>query len=342
MINVEHLTKTYVKVTAVRDVSFDVGRSEVVGFLGPNGAGKSTTLRIIAGSLGATRGTVRIDGADITDNPLRARQAVGYMPENVPLYNEMRVIEYLRFRAKLKGIQRAERATAIERAMSLLRIDDHAHVVINQLSKGYRQRLGIADALLAKPQALVLDEPTAGLDPNQIVEVRELIRSLAKNHAVLLSTHIMSEVEATCDRAVVIHQGQVVAQGSLDTLRQLRQSPTTRITLRHLAPQRALDMLASIDGAAHVAVENTGKSAGDLRATEADGDEPIALCVQWALGMNTAEKMEQAVDILVRAGARIRHAAAATTSIEQVFALLTAGEASSARSARAQRGAGES
>ncbi len=219
MIEVSQLTKTYGSRTAVQGLDFRVGKGEVVGFLGPNGAGKTTTLRIIAGFLGPTSGRVRVAGFDVVDEPLRARAQLGYMPETSPSYPELRVIEYLRFRAELKGVQRAKRQAAVERALSLASLGDRAGSVIGHLSKGYRQRLGLADALVADPPLLILDEPTSGLDPNQIREVRRVIRDLAEQHTVLLSTHILAEVEASCDRAIVIHRGRRVAEGTLDELR---------------------------------------------------------------------------------------------------------------------------
>ncbi len=309
MIEVQRLTKNYGHVTAVRDVSFAVGAKEVVGFLGPNGAGKTTTLRIIAGFLGATHGRVVVDGIDTVQEPIRARARIGYMPENVPLYGEMRVSEYLRFRAELKGVPRAQRKQAVSRAMQDVRIEDHDQVIIGQLSKGYRQRVGLADALVSRPAVLVLDEPTAGLDPNQIREVRDLIRSLAKHHAVLLSTHIMSEVEATCDRALVIDRGRLVAQGSLDDLRKLRRSKATRFTLRGNG-DRAIETLEKVDGVR------------DVRRVEEDGDVTV-LEVRWLAKLDPALATEQAVQALVESGEKVREATPAKTSLEDVFALLT-------------------
>jgi len=313
MIEVKRLTKSYGNVAAVRDVSFEVGAHEVVGFLGPNGAGKTTTLRIIAGFLGATRGRVVVDGLDIVEEPIRARTRVGYMPENVPLYPEMRVSEYLRFRAELKRVTRAKRKEFVERAMQDVHIDDHAGVIIGQLSKGYRQRVGLADALVSRPAVLVLDEPTAGLDPNQIREVRDLIRSLAKEHAVLLSTHIMSEVEATCDRALVIDRGRLVAEGTLDDLRKLRRSMATRFTVRGDG-DKAYEVLSGISGVRDVHRED-------------DDEEVTVLQVRWTNKTpDPAKKTEEAVDALIAAGLKVREAAPAKASLDDVFALLTEDE----------------
>src|SRR5450755_2704939 len=215
MIDVAHLTKRYgarSTFAAVDDVSFRVAKGEIVGFLGPNGAGKSTTLRILSGFLGMTSGTVKIAGHDIADDTFEARKRIGYMPEAVPLYSEMRVVEYLMFRAELKRVARRDRRAFVDDAMAKAKVLDVATQLIGKLSKGYRQRVGLADALVARPPILILDEPTAGLDPNQIREVRSLICELGREHAVLLSTHILTEAEATCDRALVISKGSLVAQ----------------------------------------------------------------------------------------------------------------------------------
>ncbi|HEX2735496.1 MAG TPA: ABC transporter ATP-binding protein [Polyangiaceae bacterium] len=219
MIEARHLTKRYGSHVAVSDLVFTVGAGEVVGFLGPNGAGKSTTLRMLSGYLGPSSGDALIAGINVVDEPLLARQKLGYMPEECPVYPELRVSEYLRFRAELKRVARSRRTSAIGRALELAGLSERQGSIVGHLSKGYRQRLGLADALLSDPPLLILDEPTSGLDPNQIREVRAVIRGLAEQHTVLLSTHILPEVEVTCDRALVIHRGHLVAQGSLEELR---------------------------------------------------------------------------------------------------------------------------
>jgi ABC-2 type transport system ATP-binding protein len=219
MIVVEHLTKRYGPRPAVEDVSFSVNKGEIVGFLGPNGAGKSTTLRMLTGFLAPTMGAIRIDGIDALDRPIEAKKRIGYMPEAAPLYPEMRVREYLRYRAELKGVVRRHIGESVERALQQASVMEAADRIIGQLSKGTRQRVGLADALVADPPILVLDEPTAGLDPNQIRQVRSLVRSLAGQKTVLVSTHILPEVEATCDRVVIIHRGRVVREGTTSELR---------------------------------------------------------------------------------------------------------------------------
>jgi len=219
MIAVEHLTKYYGEYPAVRDVSFEVPRGHVVGFLGPNGAGKSTTMRILAGFLTATSGRASINGFDVFADPIEARRRIGYMPESCPLYPELRVEEHLRFRAGLKGLGWGTRRKRIDYVLERCWLKDVRRQLIGTLSKGYRQRVGLADALLADPPVLILDEPTAGLDPTQIRETRKLIRELGAQHTMLLSTHILSEVEMTCDTVIIIDKGQVAEQGSLAEVR---------------------------------------------------------------------------------------------------------------------------
>ena len=224
MIVVEHLTKYYGEYPAIRDVSFEVPRGRVVGFLGPNGAGKSTTMRILAGFLTATGGRASIAGHDVFADPIAVRRNIGYMPESCPLYPELRVSEYLKFRAGLKGLGWSARRKRIDYVIERCWLTDVRRQLIGTLSKGYRQRVGLADALLADPPVLILDEPTAGLDPAQIRETRKLIRELGTQHTMLLSTHILSEVEMTCDSVVVIYQGRVVEDGTLADVRQKHQN----------------------------------------------------------------------------------------------------------------------
>lgn len=218
MIHVRNLTKYYGDYAAVRDVSFDVPRGQIVGFLGPNGAGKTTTMRILAGYLTATSGQAVIDGYDVFWNPVEVRRRIGYMPENCPLYQEMRVVEYLRFRAGIKGLHGGRRRQRVDYVVGRCWLGDVRRQLIGTLSKGYRQRVGLADALLAEPPVLILDEPTAGLDPTQIRASRDLIRELGQEHTILLSTHILPEVEMTCDQVIIIHRGRVAAAGPLQEL----------------------------------------------------------------------------------------------------------------------------
>ncbi len=210
MIDVQNLTKDYGTYLALREVSFEVQKGEIVGFLGPNGAGKTTTMRILTGYLPPSSGTARVAGYDVFTDSLQVRKRIGYLPETVPLYPEMSVWDYLDFAARLRDV--SDRDTAIERAMELTNIADHADTLIGRLSKGYRQRVGLAQAIVHEPEVLILDEPTIGLDPKQIIEVRHLIKSLAGEHTVLLSTHILPEASQICSRVLIINEGKIVAE----------------------------------------------------------------------------------------------------------------------------------
>src|SRR5437763_3698791 len=218
MIKVENLTKKYAGQTAIRDLNFEVGQGEIMGFLGPNGAGKTTTMRILAGFMPATSGRASIAGFDVFEQSLQARSRLGYMPENVPLYNDMRVSEYLDYRAALKGVPHRRIAERVGDVKELCGLKEVENKLIAALSKGYRQRVGLADALLHEPDLLILDEPTIGLDPNQIRQVRDLIRNLGKHHTILLSTHILPEVEMTCSRVVIINRGKIEASDTPENL----------------------------------------------------------------------------------------------------------------------------
>jgi ABC-2 type transport system ATP-binding protein len=211
VIEVQHLTKRYGRVTAVDDVTFRVERGEILGFLGPNGAGKTTTMRILTGYMPATEGKAIVAGFDVFDQPIEAKRRIGYLPETPPLYPDMSVIEYLAFVAKIKGVPAAERRQRVQHVMDRVRIADMAHRLCSKLSKGYRQRVGLAQAIIHNPDVLILDEPTAGLDPKQIIETRRLIKELAGDHTIILSTHILPEVSQTCERVVIINKGHVVA-----------------------------------------------------------------------------------------------------------------------------------
>src|SRR3954452_1731860 len=211
MIKVENLTKRYAGHTAIQDLSFEVGKGEIMGFLGPNGAGKSTTMRILSSFMPATSGRASIAGFDVFEQSLQARAHLGYMPENVPLYGDMRVTEYLDYRAALKGVPHRRIAERVGDVKELCGLKEVERKLIGALSKGFRQRVGLADALVHEPDLLILDEPTSGLDPNQIRQVRDLIRNLGKQHTILLSTHILPEVEMTCSRVIIINRGRIEA-----------------------------------------------------------------------------------------------------------------------------------
>jgi len=230
VIEVQHLTKRYGPTTAVDDVSFTVEKGEVLGFLGPNGAGKTTTMRVLTGYMPATEGKALVAGYDVFEQPIEAKRRTGYLPETPPLYPEMTVRDYLTFVSKIKGVSRADRKSRVNEVMERTRVADMANRHCGKLSKGYRQRVGLAQALLHNPEVLILDEPTAGLDPKQIIETRELVKQLAGDHTVILSTHILPEVSQTCHRVVIINKGRVVAIDTPDNLTsRLRGSETMHV-----------------------------------------------------------------------------------------------------------------
>jgi ABC-2 type transport system ATP-binding protein len=320
VIEVEGLTKDYGTVVAVQGVSFSVGRGEVVGFLGPNGAGKSTTLRILAGFLGATSGKVRVNGHDLAEASLLARASLGYMPEAAPLYPELRVREYLEFRARLKQVPRAKRAASVARALERASLSEVAETTVGHLSKGFRQRVGLADALVADPPLLILDEPTAGLDPNQVREVRALIKELATDHTVLLSTHILSEVEATCQRALVIDRGRLVAQGTLAELSRGRRSTTLLLVVRD-AERRAAGILGEQTLVAEVET---------LEGVALPSHDYLRLRATLAEGITALEAGPQLLRALVTANIDVASLTPETATLEQIFAELTTDERSEA------------
>ncbi len=268
MIEVRNLSKHYGSHRAVNNISFTVNEGEIVGFLGPNGAGKTTTLRIVTCFMPATSGSVTIAGHDVLTESMQVRAVVGYLPESVPLYPEMRVREYLQFRGRLHGMDRANRAAAIDRVVERCWLRDVIDRPIGQLSKGYRQRVGLADSLLHNPKVLVLDEPTIGLDPAQIRATRSLIRELAQEHTVILSSHILPEVEATCQRLIIIHEGRLVASGTPDELRQ-RMTTESNLIAELKGPES--DIGASVRKLAGVA---------DVRTTLQDGWTRVSVAAQ--------------------------------------------------------------
>jgi len=247
MIKIEHLVKNYGPNCAVDDISFEVKKGEIVGFLGPNGAGKSTTMNILTGYLSATSGSVSIAGLDILDSPLEAKRHIGYLPEQPPLYLDMTVEEYLIFSYNLKGCK-LNRDKHLAEICEVVKINDVYKRVIKHLSKGYRQRVGIAQALIGSPEVIIFDEPTVGLDPKQIIEVRNLIRTLGRDHTVILSTHILQEVQAVCDRIVIINKGKIVADELTENITRTVEN-NRRYTLKICGPQKeVLAMLKSKPG----------------------------------------------------------------------------------------------
>jgi ABC-2 type transport system ATP-binding protein len=249
MIEVQNLTKHYGPVTAIRDVSFNVAPGDIVGFLGPNGAGKSTTMRILSCFMPASGGSARVAGYDVFRESLEVRRRIGYLPESVPLYTDLRVAPYLEFVAEIKGVPRGERKKRVAEAMDRCRIADVQNRLIGKLSKGYRQRVGLAQAIVSDPAVLILDEPTIGLDPKQITEIRELIKSLAGDHTVILSTHILPEVSMVCSSVVIINKGSIVAQGPIDSLVE-QFFPTARVEVEIVgqSPPAVRDALRLIPG----------------------------------------------------------------------------------------------
>ncbi|MEM9695445.1 MAG: ATP-binding cassette domain-containing protein [Myxococcota bacterium] len=317
MIEVEDLHKSYGSVHAVRGITFAVTKGSVCGFLGPNGAGKSTTLRILAGFLGASSGRVQVAGYDIVRQRLEAVQNIGYMPEMSPLYPELRVGEYLTFRAELKGVERRARKREVDRVLELAAVRDMVRMRVGALSKGYRQRVGLADALLGSPPLLILDEPTAGLDPNQVQQVRSLLHELRDRHTILISTHILSEVEATCDGAIVIDRGRVVAEGSLGELRQARRPGEYELHIRPGSTE-VNPILRSVEGV------RTGLARDE---SSADGASRFLLQLEPNLDVVVQGRIvEEVVTRLVGGGVGVRHVAPVAASLEDVFASLTAGE----------------
>jgi ABC-2 type transport system ATP-binding protein len=310
LIEVRELSKAYGTHMAVDRISFDVPKGQIVGFLGPNGAGKSTTLRMLTCYLPPTSGGATVNGFDIFHQSEQVRENLGYLPENVPLYTEMRVTEYLDFRGRLRKMDRATRCKRIEYVLERCWLKNVQRRVIGHLSKGYRQRVGLADSLLHNPPVLILDEPTVGLDPTQIRETRKLIKDLGGDHTVMLSTHILPEVEAVCDRAIVIAAGKIVAQGSPDELRASRRMQA-RVLVECKAPQQELKMaMARVSGVA------------DVETSSADGYATAA--VRPKEGYDVREEMARTV---IQHGWPLREIRLEHATLEEFFIQVTASQA---------------
>jgi len=319
LISVENLTKRYATKTAIDGVSFQVEKGEILGFLGPNGAGKTTTMRIITGYMPATDGAVRVDGFDVADQPLEVRRRIGYLPENPPLYTEMTVVGYLRFVAKIKGVSRTALNDEVARVMSKVNISDVKDRIISKLSKGYKQRVGLAQALINDPPVLILDEPTIGLDPKQIHEVRELIKELAGSHTVVLSTHILPEVEQTCGRVIIIDRGKIIA---VDTPHNLRYQV-----------QGAARVFVEIDGppAEIVPALKTLPGVVDVRVT-AQNDGRCRVQVDSDTKQDVRRDLARTI---VNKGWGLLELQSAAMSLEDVFIKLTTAEETAASAAAA-------
>ena len=310
MIEVEHLTKRYGPVTAVQDVSFQVHKGEILGFLGPNGAGKTTTMRVLTGYMPATDGRVVVAGYDVFEQPVKAKRHTGYLPETPPLYPDMTVREYLQFVAKIKGVPSGERKARVEQVMARTWVSDMAGRACGKLSKGYRQRVGLAQALIHNPDVLILDEPTAGLDPKQIIETRRLIKELAGDHTIILSTHILPEVSQTCDRVVIINKGRVVA---IDTPGNL----TSRL-------RGAETIFVQVDGArASEAAAALAKVPGVVRVAPADNATSGAFEVESEKGRDVRRELAKAV---VLGGHDLLELRPTRVSLEDIFLSLTTEE----------------
>jgi ABC-2 type transport system ATP-binding protein len=321
MIEVRHLTKQYGPVTAIEDVSFDVAPGEIVGFLGPNGAGKSTTMRILSCFMPATSGSARVAGYDVFRESMEVRRRIGYLPENVPLYGDLRVGPYLDFVAEVKGVPRAERRRRVADVMDRCLISDVQNRLIGKLSKGYRQRVGLAQAIISDPHVLILDEPTIGLDPRQITEIRSLIKSLAGEHTVILSTHILPEVSMVCSGVIIINKGRIVAQGPIDTLVE-QFFPTARVQVEVAGPPAAVrDGMRRIPGVLEVHDEAVADGVGTYVVESARGRDVRGEIFQLA----AQQKWE------------LRELRRVGMTLEEVFIRVVAGE----EAAPAGDGAGE-
>ena len=274
-IQVDQLSKHYGDFVAVNQIAFSIHPGEVVGFLGPNGAGKSTTLKMLTGYLAPTQGSAHIQGINVLESPIAAQQQIGYLPENAPLYPDMTVHEYLTYIAKIRGLGRAERTGAIKRVSAQCSISERWHQPIGELSKGFRQRVGLAQALIHDPPIVILDEPTTGLDPNQIIEMRKLIREIGRTKTVILSTHILSEVQLTCDRVIIIDQGSLVADGTVEEIIEQSQShlnwklvlcaDSIDLPLKHI--QSKLQDIDGIDSVTHLPNATEGETVFTLGCT---------------------------------------------------------------------------
>ena len=308
MIEVSHLTKRYGRHCAVDDISFTVQDGGIYGLLGPNGAGKSTTMNVITGYLSPTSGTVRIDGHDIVEEPQEAKACIGYLPEQPPLYTDMTVAEYLQFVAELKGVKRkSEREAEIEQAMGRTGLEDVMDRLIRNLSKGYRQRVGIAATLLGNPKVIILDEPTVGLDPAQMIEIRSLIHDLGETHTVILSSHILSEVQAVCDRVLIIAHGKLIAQGTPEEL-------AGKLAAHGVISATAVGSRDAVVAAASAVPGLTG-----LKVTAEKGDE-VSFTASSESGTDLRAALSKA---MAEAGCPVISLSSSTISLEDVFLQLT-------------------
>jgi ABC-2 type transport system ATP-binding protein len=318
LIEVDHLTKSYGKNVAVNDISFTVSKGEILGFLGPNGAGKTTTMRILTGYLPATTGSARIAGYDVFEQSMEVRRRIGYLPESPPLYPEMNVQAYLEFVARIKGVAGADIPNRVDRAMEMATLKDRRDELIKRLSRGYKQRVGIAQAIVHNPDVVILDEPTVGLDPKQIIEVRKLIKGLAGEHTIILSTHILPEASQTCDRVVIINRGRIAAVDTPDNLTtQLKGSERVQMEVRG-EEETLREALEQIDGVTKVDIEPI-ESSDHLKAI-----------VESESGTDLRGKLAAAV---MGKGLELFELKAVSLSLEDIFLQLTTEETAQAQEA---------
>jgi ABC-2 type transport system ATP-binding protein len=318
LIEVEHLTKSYGQARAVNDISFKVEKGEILGFLGPNGAGKTTTMRILTGYLPATGGTARIAGYDVFEDSMEVRKRIGYLPETPPLYPDMSVSDYLAFVARIKGVEAGDLPNRVAEAMKMTNLTERKDWLIKKLSRGYKQRVGIAQAVVHNPDVVILDEPTVGLDPTQRNEVRNLIKGLAGEHTIILSTHILSEVETTCDRVIIINKGKIAAIDTTENLTsQLKGGERVRIVVRGEADGLA-SSLETVEGVKKVDVEPLEHGGG------------VSVMIESDLGLDLRGKIASTV---VSGGHELLELRAITLSLEEIFMQLTTEETTEAEKA---------
>jgi ABC-2 type transport system ATP-binding protein len=282
MIEVKNLTKSYGGIAAIKNLTFTINKGEVVGFLGPNGAGKSTTMKIITGFMAPTTGVAKVGGIDVFENPIDVKKKIGYLPETPPVYTDMYVKDYLTYVAKLKGVQDSEISAAVQRSIAKTQLQSVQNRLIQNLSKGFKQRVGIAQAIVSDPEVLILDEPTVGLDPKQVAEIRDLIQELKGKHTIILSTHVLSEVQATCERIIIINKGEIVAEDTLANLSKLK-TGSRKVILKVRRPNDSV--YSAIKSIAEVSDVHFDK-ANTYQVTTSASDEIIEAIATAAIGKN--------------------------------------------------------
>ncbi len=304
MIEVQNLTKSYGGILAIQSLNFEIKKGEVVGFLGPNGAGKSTTMKIITGFMAPTSGKAVVGGYDVFENPIEVKKRIGYLPETPPVYGDMRVRDYLRYVAELKGVEKSKIEKNVSNSIEKTHLESVEKRLVQNLSKGFRQRVGIAQALVSDPAVLILDEPTVGLDPKQVAEIRDLIRELRGQHTIVLSTHILPEVQATCERIIIINKGRIVAQDTLSNLSNL-QSGSRKVNLKVKNPKTEISQtLSGIPGV--------------LKVHSGSGPS------EWMLDtMENDEVVEQIAKQVIQSGYGLLEISSAKADLEDIFLKLT-------------------